>query len=65
MDWSLLWMAVGLALVFEGLPWFLAPDRSLQTMRILQQLEPATLRRLGLAALLAGVTLLLLGRALR
>lgn len=65
MDWSLLWMAVGLALVFEGLPWFLAPERSLRTMRALEQLPPAALRWLGLAALVAGVVLLLIGRALR
>lgn len=65
MDWSLLWIAIGLALVIEGLPWFLAPERSLQTMQALQQLAPSALRWLGLAAVIAGVVLLLIGRGLR
>ena len=62
MNWQLLLMALGLALIIEGLPYFLRPEGALRTLRQLERLEPLFVRLLGLAALLAGVVLLLLGR---
>jgi len=56
MDWKLLWMALGLALILEGLPYFLFPDRGVD------ELGPTALRLMGLLGLIAGVTLLVFGR---
>ena len=62
MDLPLLWMALGLVLIIEGLPYFLMPERALTLFRQLEKLGPATLRVLGLAAMLAGTALLIFGR---
>lgn len=62
MDWQLLWIVLGLVLVIEGLPYFLFPERALRTLRQLERFGPETLRMLGLAALVLGTVLLLVGR---
>ena len=62
MNWQLLLMALGLALIIEGLPYFLHPEGALRTLRQLERMEPLLVRLLGLAALLAGVLMLLAGR---
>ncbi len=62
MNWSLLLMALGLALILEGLPYFLVPERALRVVRWMHQLGPEALRTVGLLAMLSGVILLLLGR---
>ena len=62
MNWQLLLMALGLALIIEGLPYFLHPERALRTLRQLERMEPRFIRLLGLAALIVGVALLLFGR---
>ena len=64
-DWSLLWMAFGLALIIEGAPYFLFPDRLGSLLRQLEAMQPPALRMLGLIIMLAGVALLLVGRTLR
>ncbi|MFQ5742874.1 MAG: DUF2065 family protein [Acidobacteriota bacterium] len=63
MDWRLLLMALGLVFIIEGLPYFLFPRGALRGLRLLEELEPATVRLLGLVAQILGVALLLLGRA--
>lgn len=62
MDWQLVWITLGLVLVIEGLPYFLFPEATLRTLRQLERLGAGTLRVLGLAALLLGTALLVLGR---
>lgn len=64
MDWQLLWMALGLALILEGLPYFLFPDRAARILRRVDELGPTALRLMGLLALLSGVVLLIVGRTL-
>ena len=62
MDWQLLLRGLGLALILEGLPYFLSPRGALKTLRQLEQAGPPTVRMLGLGAMVLGVVLLLLGR---
>lgn len=61
MNWQLILLALGLALIIEGLPYFLFPEGTLRTLRQLDGLGPAAARLLGLAALIGGLLLLLLG----
>jgi uncharacterized protein YjeT (DUF2065 family) len=58
-------MALGLAFVIEGAPYFLFPERLGALLKQLERVGPRALRALGLVIMLAGVTLLLLGRSLR
>ncbi len=62
LDGKLLAMVLGLVLIVEGLPYFLFPERITSVLRQLEELGPGRLRSLGLAALLAGVALLVIGR---
>ncbi len=62
MDWQLLLLALGLALIIEGLPYFLFPEGTLRTLRRLESLGPEAARFLGLAALIGGLVLLYVGR---
>lgn len=62
MDWQLILLALGLALIIEGLPYFLFPEGTLRTLRQLESLGPAAARLLGLAALVGGLVLLYVAR---
>ena len=62
MNWQLLLMALGLALIVEGLPYFLHPEGALRMLRRLEEMGPAAVRVVGLSALLLGVLILLLAR---
>ena len=62
MDWQLILLALGLALIIEGLPYFLFPVGTLRTLRQLESLGPEAVRFLGLAALIGGLVLLFVGR---
>ncbi len=62
MNWQLLLMAVGLALIFEGLPYFLHPEGALRALRRLEEMDSVVVRALGFAALLLGTVVLMLGR---
>ena len=64
MNWQLLLMALGLALIIEGLPYFLHPVGALRTLRKLEEMDPLLVRILGLAALVCGLVILMLGRYL-
>ena len=62
LDGKLLALVLGLVLIVEGLPYFLFPERIPSVLRQLEELGPGKLRFLGLAALVIGVALLVLGR---
>lgn len=57
LDVPLLLRAAGLALVFEGLIWALAPGGMRRAMRRLLREPDAALRAAGLAAMAAGLLL--------
>lgn len=63
-SWSLFFCAAGLALVFESVPYLLFPHRMKEVLQTLANAEPARLQRWGMAALLAGVTVIWLARTL-
>lgn len=61
-DWQAFLCAAGLALVFESLPWLLAPDRVKQALARLLESGDEELRRWGSVLLGAGVVLIWLAR---
>ena len=63
-DWSLLFTAIGLALVFEGIPYFLVAERMPLMLLKLAQQPPKFLRFLGLAAMILGLLVISFGRSL-
>ncbi|UCG39514.1 MAG: DUF2065 domain-containing protein [bacterium] len=56
--------ALGLALVIEGLPYFLAPEAVKRMMIRVLGVSPRVLRILGLASMTAGLLLVALSRLL-
>nr|WP_287411112.1 DUF2065 domain-containing protein [Pseudodesulfovibrio sp.] len=63
-DWSLLILAVGLAFIFEGIPYFLFAERMpLMLIRLAEQ-PPKFLRFIGLAAIILGLLVISFGRSL-
>ena len=63
-DWSLIITAVGLAFVFEGLPYFLFAERMpLWLLRMVEQ-PPRFLRFIGLIAMILGLLIISFGRSL-
>ncbi|MDD3311341.1 DUF2065 domain-containing protein [Pseudodesulfovibrio sp.] len=63
-DWPLLIVAVGLALVFEGVPYFLFAERMPLMLLKLAEQPPKFLRFIGLAAIILGLLVISLGRSL-
>jgi len=63
-DWSLLIVAVGLALVFEGVPYFLFAERMPLMLLKLAEQPPKFLRFVGLSAIILGLLVISLGRSL-
>lgn len=61
---SLFVCALGLALVFEGLPYFLFPEKMPFLFELLASLHPGRLRCLGLSAILMGLIIVYIGRHL-
>ncbi len=62
-DWSLLIVAVGLALIFEGLPYFLFAEKMPLVLVTLAEQKPKFLRFIGLAAMILGLLVISLGRS--
>ena len=63
-DWSLLIVAVGLALVLEGIPYFLfAEHMPLMLVKLAEQ-QPKFLRFIGLVAIILGLLVISFGRSL-
>jgi len=57
-DWNDLWAAFALYLVLEGLMPFANPGGMKRTLLALSAMEDRTLRRIGLASMIAGAFLL-------
>lgn len=62
-DWPLFFIALGIAFVLEGLPYFLLAERMPAILAILATRPPKALRVLGLTAMILGVLLVALGRS--
>ena len=58
MEWNDLWAAFALYLVLEGLMPFVNPGGMKRTLLALSAMEDRTLRRIGLASMIAGAFLL-------
>lgn len=58
LDWQDLLAAFALYLVLEGLMPALAPQRFRESLRLLAESDPRTLRVIGVASMLAGALLL-------
>ncbi len=56
--------ALGLALVIEGLPYFLAPDAVKKMAERMRELPSGTLRLIGLASMIGGLVIVALSRLL-
>ena len=56
--------ALGLALVIEGLPYFLAPDTVRRMAVRMQELPASTLRLIGLLSMVGGLVVVALSRLL-
>ncbi len=64
LDWNLLLLALGLAFLIEGMPYFLFAERMPRILRALSERSPRVLRGLGLMAIVVGLAILLLARQL-
>jgi len=56
--------AVGIAFILEGLPYFLFAERMPRMLQMLLEKSPASLRKMGIGALILGLVLVYLGRSL-
>ncbi|WP_457675381.1 DUF2065 domain-containing protein [Thiolapillus sp.] len=63
MAWQDLWAALALMLVLEGILPFLNPGRFRGMLRMLDEMDNALVRRIGLVSMLAGLGLLYLVRS--
>lgn len=56
-DWKILLLAVGLALVLEGMPYFLLAEKMPGVLRQLASMKPRSLRLMGATAMAVGLAL--------
>lgn len=63
LDWSLFFMALGLAFLVEGLPYFIMAERMPAILLTLASRPPKSLRILGLTSMILGVLFVALGRS--
>jgi len=61
---SLFLTALGLAMVLEGLPYFLFAEKMPKVLTMLLEQPPSGLRKLGAGALILGLVLVYFGRQL-
>lgn len=54
--------ALGLALILEGLPYFLFAERMPEVLRLLAEKEPSGLRKMAVLVIVLGLFLIYLGR---
>ena len=54
-NWSLLFVALGLAFFLEGLPYFISPSGVRRYTELLSKTGDAGLRSIGLALMIAGL----------
>jgi uncharacterized protein YjeT (DUF2065 family) len=62
MSVNLVLIAIGLMMIFEGIPYFCFPDQVKRLAEKLPQLENSVLRVIGLAAMLMGLGVVYLGK---
>jgi len=55
-------LALGLAMILEGIPYFLSPRKAKELAQLLPRLPDAALRFLGLGLMILGLTLLFVSR---
>lgn len=60
MNWDLLLTAACLAMLFEGIPFFMAPKQMKLSAARLSQMDESTLRIVGLLTMAAGVGLMVI-----
>jgi uncharacterized protein YjeT (DUF2065 family) len=53
---------VGMVLVFEGIPYFLVPDKMRQLMTVMMEQDDKTLRIFGAATMVIGMLILFFAR---
>lgn len=63
MSWDVLYLAACIALLFEGIPLFLAPKHMRASAANIQRLDDFSLRIVGLTTMLLGLGLLVLFNA--
>lgn len=63
LDWSLFFVALGLAFLLEGLPYFILAERMPAILLTLASRPARSLRVLGLTTMILGVLLVALGRS--
>lgn len=61
-DLAFFLQVLGLAMILEGLPYFIWAERMPSILQTLSQQKPSTLRILGIVILLCGLLLVFLGR---
>jgi uncharacterized protein YjeT (DUF2065 family) len=54
--------ALGLVLIFEGIPYFISPPRMKEFMQQIQEMDDGTLRKMGLLAMIIGLLIIYLIR---
>ncbi len=59
---NLVLVALGLMMVFEGIPLFCFPDQLKELARKLPELENATMRSIGLVLMLIGLAVVYVGK---
>jgi uncharacterized protein len=59
---NLILVALGLMMVFEGIPLFCFPDQLKELARKLPDIENKTLRSIGLVVMLLGLAVVYLGK---
>lgn len=52
--------ALGLVLIFEGIPYFISPSRMKEFMRQIQEMDDGALRKMGLLAMIIGLLIIYL-----
>ena len=63
-DFEVFLAALGLVMVFEGLPYFISPDMTRKVAVKMLEFDPRALRMLGLVSICAGLAVIALARSL-
>ena len=63
-QWKIFIAALGLALILEGTPYFLGPDAVKRLVAKVLELPSSYLRAFGITAIIAGLALVALSRAI-
>jgi uncharacterized protein len=62
LDWKLLFAALGVALILEGIPYFIWAEKMPKYLRFLSKQPSSALRRLGFVSMLTGLLVVMLSR---